>query len=603
MNEEPKSIWRRPWQGRAKVLGWLAILTAAVFLFVFGYRLGFEGNGNIPILILFSLLFSVIISALVVVAVLFLRWLCCWRILRRGLLGIACFATLIALFYAEENWRGWHAWQKFKHAWEAKGERFDLASIVPPPVPDDQNFAMAPLWVETICGTMGAEKTRTWYGDKVAALGHTNFIQRLHIPTELYGRGLDATTHIGNWQKSEKTDLGTWQAYYRKAATITNFFPVAAQAQTPAADVLLALSKYDSTIEELRRTSRLPYSRFPLGYADACPAAILLPHLAMFKRCAITLQLRTLAELGAGQADQALDDVELMLRLTDSVRTEPFVISHLVRIAMLHLTLQPVWEGLGDHRWTDAQLARLETELGKLDFLSDYQLGMRCERAINVGILDYLRGTWDRDIFSLTGNDTGDDSRWRLHMFLMWLVQVGPGGWFEQNKVACCRMNFDLLVPIVNPETRVVSPAAEARATNAYNEIRLTPCNWSAGLLLPALTRCSAKFAYAQATTDLARIACALERYRLAHAEYPESLGVLVPQFMKKIPHDIVGGQPFKYRRTDDGQFLLYSVGWNGTDDGGKVRLPEGREASGPFRGESSVNITEGDWVWQYPTK
>ena len=107
MSEEPKSIWRRPWQGRAKVLGWLAILTAATFLFVFGYRLGFEGNGNIPILILFSLLFSVIISALVMVAVLFLRWLCCWlccwRILRRSLLGIACFATLIALFYAVEN--------------------------------------------------------------------------------------------------------------------------------------------------------------------------------------------------------------------------------------------------------------------------------------------------------------------------------------------------------------------------------------------------------------------------------------------------------------------------------------------------------------------
>ena len=40
----------------------------------------------------------------------------------------ACLATLVALFYAEEDWRGWHAWNKFKHEWEAKGERFDWQS-------------------------------------------------------------------------------------------------------------------------------------------------------------------------------------------------------------------------------------------------------------------------------------------------------------------------------------------------------------------------------------------------------------------------------------------------------------------------------------------
>ena len=52
---------------------------------------------------------------------------------------------MIALFYAEEDWRGWHAWNKFKHPWEAKGERFDRASVIPPTVPDDQNFALTPI--------------------------------------------------------------------------------------------------------------------------------------------------------------------------------------------------------------------------------------------------------------------------------------------------------------------------------------------------------------------------------------------------------------------------------------------------------------------------
>ena len=55
----------------------------------------------------------------------FLRW---------TVIGLAGLGMLVALFYAEEDLRGWHAWNKFKHQWEAKGEKFDFASIVPPTV-------------------------------------------------------------------------------------------------------------------------------------------------------------------------------------------------------------------------------------------------------------------------------------------------------------------------------------------------------------------------------------------------------------------------------------------------------------------------------------
>ena len=89
------------------------------------------------------------------------------------------------------------------------------------------------------------------------------------------------------------------------------------------------------------------------------PAAILLPHLAALKRCAQALQLRAIAELQNDQQEKALADVKLVLQLTDKIRTEPFLISHLVRIAMLQITLQPVWEGLAEHQWSEAQLVAL----------------------------------------------------------------------------------------------------------------------------------------------------------------------------------------------------------------------------------------------------
>jgi len=101
------------------------------------------------------------------------------------------------------------------------------------------------------------------------------------------------------------------------------------------------------------------------------------------------------------------------------------------------------------------------------------------------------------------------------------------------------------------------------------------------------------KFACAQASVDLARVAIALERYRLAHGDFPESLEALAPQFMDKIPHDIIGGQPLHYRREANGQFVLYSVGWNETDDGGMVGLTK----------SGAVDMNKGDWVWRYPAR
>ena len=53
--------------------------------------------------------------------------------------------------------------------------------------------------------------------------------------------------------------------------------------------MLLALSKYDSTIEELRAAGQLPYSRFPLEYDKDRPFDMMLPHLAGLKSCAQVL--------------------------------------------------------------------------------------------------------------------------------------------------------------------------------------------------------------------------------------------------------------------------------------------------------------------------
>src|SRR5579872_4762843 len=68
-----------------------------------------------------------------------------WRLLRWGVAGFAALVTFVALGYVEENWRGKRAWEAYRNELEAKGEKLDLKDFIPPPVPDDQNFAMTPF--------------------------------------------------------------------------------------------------------------------------------------------------------------------------------------------------------------------------------------------------------------------------------------------------------------------------------------------------------------------------------------------------------------------------------------------------------------------------
>ncbi len=83
-------------------------------------------------------------------------------------------------------------------------------------------------------------------------------------------------------------------------------------------------------------------------------------------------------------------------------------------------------------------------------------------------------------------------------------------------------------------------------------------------------------------------MACALEQYWLENKTYPISLEALVPDFLPKIPSDIIAGEPLRYRLVDAGHFQLWSVGWNGIDEKGAP-------------GVSPKDMKTGDWTWNRP--
>ena len=526
------------------------------------------------------------------------RRLLAW-LLQRRFYVMACLVALVALFYAEENWRGKRDWDTYRREWEAKGERFDMAGVTPPPVPDDQNFALTPIVYSTYANFLDKN------GHRIQPVS-TNVVDRLAMSLYREGDYGDTNLQFGSWQKAELKNLKPWQDYYRnpKADAAkrnqagTNEFPVSPQPQTPAADVLLALSKYDSTLEELREAAKRPYSRFPLEYRSDEPFAILLPHLAKMKNVEQVLSLRAIAELDADQSEKALADLKLAFRWSDSVRDEPFLISHLVHIAVQSILMQPVWQGLAQQKWSEAQLAVLQSELGKQDYLADFHRAMRGERAFSIATIDYLRR--NKRYSALCNMGMAESGTSSLRSPEEMLSEIGfslvPDGWFYQTELTFAQMFERWNLPMVDLQKRLVSPQASARlAEGAYKAMKVNSVrNILVRLLYPALERAAKKVAIIQAQLDLARVACALERYRLTHGQYPEALDALAPQFIEEIPHDLINGQPLHYRRTDDGKFVLYSIGWNEKDDGGVVIF---RSNNG------SVDMEQGDWVWRYPTK
>jgi hypothetical protein len=69
---------------------------------------------------------------------------------------------------------------------------------------------------------------------------------------------------------------------------------------------------------------------------------------------------------------------------------------------------------------------------------------------------------------------------------------------------------------------------------------------------------------------DISNLAFALAAYRADHGSYPSKLADLVPKHVKELPRDMFHNGEFRYKRDGNG-YLLYSVGPNGKDDGGKT--------------------------------
>jgi len=492
------------------------------------------------------------------------------------LLAGASLVTLVVLFYAVENWRGTRAWNQYKREREARGERFDQAAHVPPPVPDDQNFAMTPL-LRPILDIVPNSRPTRWRDPA----GYERLVKlSVNLGEDQWDadKGRPKLT-LGEAQSGALPDLEVWAAFYRGN---TNYAQ-AADSAPPAAVVLKALSRFDVELAELQQAAARPHSRFPVAYGAEDPFSILLPHLARVKSMSRVVALRAVARLESGQAPEALADVRLCLRLGDALKEEPILISLLVRQAVIAASFAPVRTGLARHAWSDAQLAAIEQDMAGMDLLRQYRASLRAEKVMSVvGLEYYHRKGWPVMPFGESSTVAGTP--------LQLALKFMPLGWLRRNHVVNSRLIEDYGVAAVDDQAQRIDPVRADGLDQAIRELGDTPVNVLARLLLPALGKACQRTAQAQTGIYQCRLACALERYRLAQGRFPETLKALEPRFLGAPPHDLFTGEPLRYRVEPDGGYALYSTGWNRTDE-------KGLQAEGG----GTVRAAGGDWVWKCP--
>lgn len=443
-------------------------------------------------------------------------------------------AALLLLFHLVENWRGKRAWTQWKQHRAALGDTFDPTPLIPPEVPDSDNFARTPFFEALVAPAS--------QGSTSSAPG---------FPTTLAEQGA-----LGDWRILQKADLDG----------LENRLGVKNRREI--------LSPWDAEIAALTEAAKRPGSRLRKDYTDT---STITPLLGMRNRARM-LSLHAIIALRENSKTEALEDVLTGLRVAGHFQNEPHLISQLLRIAWVNIIMQPIWEGIQEQRWSGTQLSRLQEALAQIDLVSSYKAAWQFERITMIRSFEAMaeKSLWSQpDVFS------EDEQKSKVGLLLRKFSS--PQGWVFQNMVRMDRYHLEQFSEVLDSDQHRIGARASEATRAGFEKTKRNPYNELTLLIAPALGSQNLRIARAQSGLDLAVIACALERHRLEKGHYPGNLTALVPTYLSKAPVDVVEGQNLHYTPGREG-FTLYSLGWNLTDEGGQV-APKGSE-------------NQGDWVW-----
>lgn len=493
--------------------------------------------------------------------------------------------TLYALLCAWMNWTGARMLAATQAKLKAAGETTDFRAVATEPVPDDTNFCAVPA-LRDLALQIGNDASKGEPGARRERL------KKMALPKVSDSK----PRHARGAQFGVRQDMTATRDWLRGSTSSDK------PAENDAAkEVLAALSAHDALISELAAGLDRPNAQWtpPWRTRELPPMlfAVAMPHYSVTQNAVQTLGVRAAAAARAGDAAKAHESMRIIAKLAEANANDPFLIGLLVSAAQVTELANATWQTCEAQCGSAADFAALETALSTLDFK---KAALRAWRGEMSGALDAMRSLKssgdDGTIASLFVSNTNDASS----ALATAISHALPGGWLDGNAAVIADHDYDhLLKPLqtagwVHLADSAAAGEAELRAQR--KTLWRHPFHLMASIMAPASTSVVLRVAYAQCLTDQATVACALERHRIEKGAYPETLAPLTLANGKPLPLDALSEKPMGYRKTADGKYALWCIGFDGKDDGGKRVL----DVKNPQNTKFSERSYKGDWVWDF---
>jgi hypothetical protein len=334
--------------------------------------------------------------------------------------------------------------------------------------------------------------------------------------------------------------------------------------------------------------SKRPRRYDPLISADGSVITALVPAITHYREAARALAARAMFRTDQGQVDDAWEDLLACHRLARLVGQGPTLIDALVAVAVDGIACAGD-QGLLQHgQLTPAQIAKMRADLAKLPSLP------KMVDAINVGErfmgLDCVTMISRKGVDSLTNLSGGGKAKSKgLFTLLMDDAVAVSIDWDQVLRMS--NQWYDRMADAMGKPTRAERQAGLDKVNDDLRKLAAAAKDWKSigmsmlsgprhatserigqllmSLLLPAVTACANAEDRGTMKFEVTRLAFAVAAYRADRGAYPARLADLSPAYVAQVPKDIFNASELHYRQEADG-FLLYSVGPNGKDDGGK---------------------------------
>ncbi len=483
------------------------------------------------------------------------------KTLTRLAFTVVVLVTLVMIFYRVEAWRGERAWDTYRKSAEARGVKLWLKDVVTPRIPDEQNFAAIPYFADRF-GTPEQRKA-------VEAMLPQWSIQGYKPKRPKFG---DLAT-------GAILDVTAWRDYLVAAKVIQS------ATDDPSRDITDAFEKLPA-LRQIRAAASRPACRFPLDIEKGF--AMEMPHISAIQQASSYFAVSAAARIAAKDGAGALDDCMQLFSLSDALLSDPFLINLLVRFSLLERVNVIIRDGLAAGLWKGDELTAIERKLSAQNLIAGFRFAMAGERASMTTEFDRLSRASTREIREMTatlGAANESDAIFAAG------VALYPRGWMHLCKVKANELHDAFIAdyaPVngVEPEFIARRPEnslrAELQNLSTFDRYRYA----LVVMAMPVLDSVENSLFMSQVRLTQARIACALERVRIATGAFPESLDAVAPHFGGTIPKDFCDGKPMRYRRTADG-YELWSVAVNRVDDGG-THLPK-----------EDDRRKQPDWLWK----